>query len=73
MGCPSGAASDCRTVSLVMMLRPVKSAMTCNTDRTSTFWKLSESFSPLAQLGALDELVRIFWTDLTSRMNRLSV
>ena len=34
------------TVSLVMMLRPVKSAITCSTARTSTFWKLSESFSP---------------------------
>ena len=34
------------TVSLVMMLRSVKSAMTLSTLRTSTFWKLSESFSP---------------------------
>ena len=34
------------TVSLVMMFRPVKSAITCSTARTSTFWKLSESFSP---------------------------
>ena len=35
------------TVSLVMMLRSVKSAMTLSTERTSTFWKLSESFSPV--------------------------
>ena len=34
------------TVSLVMILRLVKSAITCNTARTSTFWKLSDSFSP---------------------------
>jgi hypothetical protein len=34
------------TVSLVMMFSPVKSAITCSTARTSTFWKLSESFSP---------------------------
>jgi len=35
------------TVSLVMMLRSVKSAMTFSTARTSTFWKLSDSFSPV--------------------------
>ena len=35
------------TVSLVMMLRSVKSAITLSTARTSTFWKLSESFSPV--------------------------
>ena len=35
------------TESLVMMLSPVKSAITCSTARTSTFWKLSDSFSPL--------------------------
>ena len=35
------------TVSLVMMLSPVKSAITCSTARTSMFWKLSDSFSPL--------------------------
>ena len=35
------------TVSLVMMLRSVKSAITFSTARTSTFWKLSDSFSPV--------------------------
>jgi len=35
------------TVSLVMMLRLVKSAITCSTARTSMFWKFSESFSPV--------------------------
>ena len=35
-----------RTESLVMMLKLVKSAMTCSTERTSMFWKLSDSFSP---------------------------
>ena len=35
------------TVSLVMMLRSVKSAITCSTARTSMFWKLSDSFSPV--------------------------
>ena len=35
------------TVSLVMMLRSVKSAITLSTARTSTFWKLSDSFSPV--------------------------
>jgi hypothetical protein len=34
------------TVSLVTTLKLVKSAMTCNSARTSMFWKLSESFSP---------------------------
>ena len=34
-------------LSLVMMFKPVKSAITCRTARTSMFWKLSDSFSPL--------------------------
>jgi hypothetical protein len=34
-------------VSLVMMFRPVKSASTWRTARTSTFWKFSESLSPV--------------------------
>jgi hypothetical protein len=35
------------TVSLVMMFSPVKSASTCSTARTSTFWKFSDSLSPV--------------------------
>jgi hypothetical protein len=35
------------TESLVTMLSPVNSAITCNTVRTSMFWKLSDSLSPL--------------------------
>ncbi len=35
------------TVSLATILRPVNSAITCKTERTSTSWKLSDSFSPL--------------------------
>ncbi len=34
------------TVSEVTMLKLVKSAITCNSERTSMFWKLSVSFSP---------------------------
>ena len=34
------------TVSLVTMLKLVKSAMTCSSARTSMLWKFSESFSP---------------------------
>ena len=34
------------TESLVMMLRFVKSAMTCSNERTSTFWKFSDRRSP---------------------------
>ena len=33
-------------MSLVMMFRSVKSAMTFSTLLTSTFWKFSDSFSP---------------------------
>ena len=43
----SRSVSEPCTVSLVMMLRPVKSAITCSTDRTSMLWKLNETFSPL--------------------------
>ena len=32
---------------LVMMFMPVNSAITCSKERTSIFWKLSDSFSPL--------------------------
>jgi len=34
------------TVSLVTTLKFVKSAITCNSARTSMFWKFSDSFSP---------------------------
>ena len=34
------------TVSLVTTLKLVKSAITCNSARTSMFWKFSDSFSP---------------------------
>ena len=34
------------TESLVMMFRFVKSAMTCSSERTSTFWKFSDRRSP---------------------------
>eukprot|EP01022_Parablepharisma_sp_SALTPOND_P033114 TRINITY_DN881_c1_g1_i23.p1 TRINITY_DN881_c1_g1~~TRINITY_DN881_c1_g1_i23.p1 ORF type:complete len:1292 (+),score=465.19 TRINITY_DN881_c1_g1_i23:16524-20399(+) len=40
------------TVSLAMMLAPVKSASTCSAVRTSMFWTLSESFLPLYALPA---------------------
>ncbi len=35
------------TVSLVTMLKLVKSAMTCSSARTSMFWKFRLSFSPV--------------------------
>ena len=35
------------TESLVTMLKFVKSAITCSSERTSMFWKLSDSFSPV--------------------------
>ena len=41
------SVSEPCTVSLVMMLSPVKSAITCSTERTSMLWKLNETFSPL--------------------------
>jgi hypothetical protein len=62
------------TVSLVMMLSPVKSAMTCSTARTSTFWKLSESFSP--EYPGVEPCTSLFGSSLTgftSTMNCVSV
>ncbi|MOA53820.1 hypothetical protein D3C78_1773350 [compost metagenome] len=35
------------TVSLATRLRSVKSAINCNTERTSISWKFSDSFSPV--------------------------
>ena len=54
------------TVSLVMMLRSVKSAMTLSTERTSTFWKLSESFSPVYWLRATAAVALIGFTSTTN-------
>ncbi|MDT4877568.1 hypothetical protein FQZ97_1131010 [compost metagenome] len=43
----SRSVSTPETVSEVTTLKPVKSAITCSSARTSTFWKLSVSFSPV--------------------------
>ena len=69
----SRSVSEPCTVSLVMMLSPVKSAITCSTERTSMLWKLNETFSPLYPPRV--PCVRRFGsscTGLISTMNRLS-
>ena len=54
------------TVSLVMMLRSVKSAITFSTERTSTFWKFSESFSPVYWLRAATAVALRGFTSITN-------
>ncbi len=62
------------TVSLVMILRSVKSAITLRTLRTSTFWKLSDSFSPrYPPRVPCTSLFGSYWTGATSTTNWVSL
>jgi hypothetical protein len=60
------------TESDVTMLKLVKSAITCNNERTSMFWKFSDSFSP-SNPGPCVSLVGSIFTWRTSTTNWLSL
>ena len=60
------------TESEVTMLKLVKSAMTCSSERTSMFWKFSDSFSPVKP-GPWLSLVGSIFSWRTSTTNWLSL